>query len=526
MSRKEWSLASSFSVDRRLFLLSGASLAILPLASRISLGYVHRNAKFDKNPFQLGVTSGDPLQDGVVLWTRLSISPLEVGGGLPSENFEVKWEIANDEQMTSIVQSGSTTATPTLGHSIHVEVNGLKPDRWYWYRFHCGDATSPVGRTRTMPATDAMPNALRFAFASCQHYETGLYTAYQHMCQDDLDLIVHLGDYIYEGAGQDKRTRKHVGQELMSLDDYRTRYAQYKSDPDLMAAHQSAPWLVTWDDHEFDNNYANLISEESNVDAKSFMIRRAAAYQAYYENMPLRASSIPRGHDMQLYRRMHFGRLAQIEMLDTRQYRTDQPNGDGSKPIVGDALNPNATLLGPEQETWLTQGLLSSSAQWNILAQQIMMGRVDRAAGPDKRYSMDQWSGYDVARTRLLEFIGASNRRNVVVLTGDIHNNWVNDLRTNFDDEKSLAVATEFVGTSISSGGNGTEKPKGLDALLAENPFVKYHNAERGYVRCTVSRKTWQTDFQVVEFVDKPGAPKVTRASFVVERDQPGAKRA
>jgi alkaline phosphatase D len=523
MSRKTWTDAEFFSTNRRGFLLSGASIAILPFAHKVTLGYVNRRNVLASDPFQLGVASGDPVATGVVLWTRLALNPLQENGGMPSENFEVRWEIAADEGVKSIVQKGTSIATPQLGHSIHVEVAGLEPDRWYWYRFHCGDATSPVGRTRTMPAIDSSPKELQFAFASCQHFETGLYTAYQHMSRDSLDLIVHLGDYIYEGAGQDKRVRKHVGMELMSLENYRTRYAQYKSDIHLQSAHASAPWLVTWDDHEFDNNYANLVSEESNVDPQSFLLRRAAAYQAYYENMPLRASSIPKGHDMQLYRRLHFGRLAQFEMLDTRQYRTDQPNGDGSKPIVGDALSPKGTLLGPVQEKWLTEGLLGSDAQWNILAQQVMMARVDRAPGEDKRFSMDQWSGYDVARTRLLELLAARNKKNTVVLTGDIHNNWANDLKVNFDDTKSPTVATEFVGTSISSGGNGTAKPKGLDSLYAENPFVKFHNAERGYVRCTVTHQEWKTDFQVVEYVDQPGAPNIKRASFVVERDRPGA---
>jgi alkaline phosphatase D len=525
MTRRNWLFASSFVSDRRAFLLSGASIAVLPWASKITLGAIHRSPRFDTNPFQLGVTSGDPTSNGVVLWTRLATQPTEPNAGMRPENYEVAWELSRDEAMTQIVAKGTSVASPQLGHSVHVEVDGLEPNRWYWYRFHCGEATSPVGRTRTMPSRESLPDELKFAFASCQHFETGLYTAYQHMAKEDLDLIIHLGDYIYEGAGQDKRLRKHIGPEIVTLDDYRTRYAQYKSDPHLIAAHQSAPWLVTWDDHEFDNNYANLISEESNVSPEVFSLRRAAAYQAYYENMPLRSSSIPRAHDMQLYRRMHFGRLAQIEMLDTRQYRSDQPNGDGSKPIVGDALSPTTTMLGTVQENWLQQGMLESVSEWNVLAQQVMMARADRAPGEDKRFSMDQWSGYDVARTRLLEFVASSNRKNTVVLTGDIHSNWANNLKVNFDDERSPTVATEFVGTSISSGGNGTQTPKGLDTLLSENPFVKFHNQERGYVRCKVGRKNWQTDFQVVEYVDKPDSPLRTRASFIVEHNRPGVER-
>jgi alkaline phosphatase D len=526
MSQRKIVQAVSMLSDRRGFLLSGASMAILPWMHQVTLGYVNRSYSFAKNPFQLGVASGDPDANSVILWTRLAMNPLEIDGGMPQENFEVTWELASDERCKSIVQSGTAVAKPEMGYSLHVEAKGLPSDHVFWYRFRCGDAESPIGWTRTMPAIDTMPTQLRFAFASCQHYETGLYTAYQHMSRDQLDLIVHLGDYIYEGAGQDKRLRKHVGSEIVSLDDYRTRYAQYKSDADLQAAHQSAPWIVTWDDHEVDNNYANLVSEEANVTPEAFQMRRAAAYQAYYENMPLRPSSIPQGCDMQLYRRANFGRLAQFEVLDTRQYRTDQPNGDGSKPLVDGALDPKGTLLGDKQERWLTEGLLQSNSIWNVLAQQVMMARADRSPGADRRFSMDQWSGYDVARTRLLKWIEDNQKKNTVVLTGDIHNNWANDLHVDFDNPRSQPVATEFVGTSISSGGNGVDKPKNLDSLLSENPFVRFHNAERGYVQCVVTDKEWRTNFQVVEYVDKPGAPKVTRASFVVERDRPKVQRA
>ncbi|MEQ1829614.1 MAG: PhoD-like phosphatase N-terminal domain-containing protein, partial [Pirellula sp.] len=247
MSRNAWRLAQSFTTNRRAFLLSGASIAILPLAGQVTMGAIHWAPGFDQDPFQLGVASGDPTADGVVLWTRLASKPLEHGGGIPRENFGVQWEIAGDDKMANIVQKGSAVATPQLGHSVHVEVQGLKPDRWYWYRFHCGDASSPIGRTRTMPQPDIMPNELRFAFASCQHFEAGLYTAYKHMSQDDLDLVIHLGDYIYEGAGLDNRLRKHVGKELMTLDDYRTRSIPTQRCLERLKKHGSrmACWVPT-----------------------------------------------------------------------------------------------------------------------------------------------------------------------------------------------------------------------------------------------------------------------------------------
>lgn len=524
MSRSVLDLASNLAFNRRQFILAGASLAVLPWLGRVSAAKVKQNPSFASDPFQLGVASGDPAPDGMVLWTRLALKPLEPQGGMTGEAFEVKWEIAENETMQSPVMHGNAMASPELGHAVHIEVSGLKPDRWYWYRFRCGDAISPIGRTRTTPPFDATPSQLRFAFTSCQHYETGLYTGFEHMAKEELDLIAHLGDYIYEYAGVDKRVRKHVGKEIMSLDDYRTRYAQYKSDAHLQAAHARCPWLVVWDDHEFDNNCAGDISEELKVGREAYLIRRAAAYQAYYENMPLRASCMPKGPDMQLYRRVPYGKLAQFEMLDTRQYRTDQPNNDGNKPLEGDVFNPKATMLGDKQEAWLKAGLMKSQATWNVLGQQVMMGRVDRIAGEKRGFSMDQWAGYDVPRKRLLSFLAQSKVANPIVLTGDIHTNWVNDLKVDFDNEKDPTIATEFVCTSISSGGNGNPKPRNLDSLMSENPFVRFHNAERGYTSCTITPKEWRSDYRVIEFVDKPGAPLITRASFAVEAGEAGAK--
>lgn len=525
MTRPTLSLAADLTTNRRDFILSGASLAVLGWLGSIAQGSIQRRPKLAADPFPLGVASGDPTADGVVLWTRLAPEPLE-GGGLPDEVIEVAWELAHDESFGQIVRRGTALATPQLGHSVHVELAGLEPDRWYWYRFMTGDARSPVGRTRTLPLPTVMPARLRFAFASCQHYEQGLFTAYEHMAREDLDLVLHLGDYIYEYAGRDNLVRKHAGPELTTLEHYRNRYAQYRLDEHLQHMHALCPWLVVWDDHEFDNNYAGDVSEESSVSPAEFLLRRANAYQAYYEHMPLRRRCLPRGPEMRLFRRAGFGRLAEFHMLDTRQYRTDQPNGDGNKPLIGDVFHPGATLLGERQERWLMSGLLHSSAHWNVLGQQVMMARVDRTAGEAANFSMDQWAGYDVARKRLLAFLSERRVPNPVVLAGDIHSNWVNDLHVDFDRPDNPVVASEFVGTSISSGGNGTQNPQNLAALLAENPFVRFHNAERGYVCCTVTPREWRSDYQVVEYVDRPGAPLVTRGSFVVESGRPGAKPA
>lgn len=498
---------------------------MLPFLQRMTFGRVVAAPKFDVNPFTLGVASGDPSPDGVVLWTRLAPRPIE-GGGMTPDIFEVGWEVATDDKMQNVVQRGVALATPQLGHSVHVELNGLKAGQWYWYRFRCGDAESPIGRTRTTPALDSMPDRLRFTFVSCQNYEQGLFTGYQHMMEDDLDLVIHLGDYIYEYGGKDKQVRRHTEGEIKTLDDYRNRLAQYRTDEFLQGAHAKFPWLVVWDDHEVDNNYVSDISEEKDVDAATLLLRRAAAYQAYYEHMPLRKSSMPHGPDMQLYRSVAFGRLANFQMLDTRQYRTDQPNGDGNKPLTGGVFDPKASVFGDTQEGWLTANLLQSQSQWNVIAQQIMMARVDRKVGEETSFSMDQWSGYDVPRKRFLQFLADRKVPNPVVLTGDIHSNWVNDLKVDFNYPDEPTVATEFVGTSIASSGNGAREPKGMHEMMSENPFVRFHNAERGYVRCEVTPKSWKSDYQVVEYVDRPGAPLVNRGSFLVEEGRPGAKPA
>ena len=282
---------------------------------------------------------------------------------------------------------------------------------------------------------------------------------------------------------------------------------------------------MTWDDHEFDNNYAGDISEEKDVYAGSFLRRRAAAYQAYYEFMPLRRSALPHGPLMQLYRNVSYGRLAQFSVLDTRQYRTDQPCGDRTKKPCDDVYDPNATLLGDVQEKWLCDGLDASPAQWNILAQQVMMARVDRTPGDSVTWSMDQWAGYDTCRRRLLQFMQDHAIANPIVLTGDIQTNWVNDLKVDFDDANSPAVGSEFVCTSISSGGDGSERREFAEAIKVDNPFVRFFNSERGYVRCEVTPEKLQSDYRVTPIVEKPDSDCLTRASFVVESGKPGAQQ-
>ncbi len=482
-----------------------------------------RGIRIFDDPFGLGVASGDPWPDGVVLWTRLVGAATAPGGSADGAPVSVRWEVARDDGFADVVQTGSTLAMPELGYSVHAEVEGLEPARDYWYRFDVGGQGSPVGRTRTAPALGARPETVRFAFASCQDYEAGLYTALRHLADEQVDLIIHLGDYIYEKTFASERVREHEAEEVFSLDDYRARYTTYRADPNLQAAHASAPWVVTPDDHEVDNNFAGAVAEDGQT-REQLLLRRAAAFQAYYEFMPLRRAQLPSGPDMQLFRRLRLGSLMELHVLDTRQYRSDQPCGDGSQPPCEQARSPEQTMLGVEQEQWLQGGLAASGARWNVIANQVLVSQIDRMRDGEAVHSMDQWGGYRVERQRLLDFLGEVRPANPVVITGDIHSNWAVDLKRNFDDPASEVVGAEFVGTSLSSGGDGGDGTEREAEFRADNPHLHFFNGQRGYVRCSVTADRLTADFRVVPFVTRPDAPIGTRATFVVEDGRPGAQ--
>jgi len=506
-------------LDRRTIIRSGAWLG-LTLPSRWAAP-LHAAPRFTSNPFASGIASGDPTSSGVVLWTRLLGE-----GDWTRGSVDVRWEIADNEAFTQGVRRGKTRATPELGHSVHVEVNGLRPGREYWYRFRVDGAESAKGRTKT--AFAGPTDRLRFAFASCQHFETGYYTAYSHLVREDLDLVVHLGDYIYEGkqgAASSARVRYHTGNEIVTLNDYRARYALYRTDTHLQEAHRLFPWIVTWDDHEVDNNYAGDAPEDKQT-RTDFLERRANAYQAYYENMPLRRTSLPKGSHLQLFRRLSYGPLANFHVVDTRQYRTDQPCNDGEKPACPGVYDEKATMYGPEQEKWLMDGLSESKSKWNVIANQLMMTKIDRDPGPGESLPLDQWSGYEVPRVRMMKFLEERKPANPIVITGDVHSNWVCDLRADFRNTKEPIVGTEFVGTSISSGGDGMEITPRAAAYLKDNPQVKFHNSQRGYVSCTLTPSKFTADYKVLDKVTEKDRPIQTRVTYVVEDGRPGALKA
>jgi alkaline phosphatase D len=479
-------------------------------------------------PFTMGIASGEPTADGFVLWTRLAPEPLQPGGGMPQRPVLVRWQIALDENMRKVVRRGAALAMPELGHSVHVEAQGLLPSRWYWYQFEVAGEVSSIGRTRTAPLFGVPGRQLKFAFASCQNYVNGFFPAYWRMAEEDLDFVVHLGDYIYEGPGG-AGVRAHLpAAEILSLDDYRIRHAQYKSDPALQAAHEAFPWIVTWDDHETENNYAGFIPQDP-VDVPIFADRRARAYQAYYEHMPLRRFSFPRGPDLQLYRRLSFGGLLQVHVLDTRQYRSAEAPAtcapderiDGYCPS---ALDTSRTIAGNRQRDWLIDGLGRSRAHWNVLANQVPFAPNDTNADPAIRaFGGEKWDGFPFERAQVLDFIAARKLTNTIVITGDVHQNFVRNVPPDYVNLDAEPVATEFIGTSISSGGDRT-----LSTVFggnANNPHLRFTDNHHGYVRCTLSSRQWQSDYRVVPSVLAEDAPISTLASFVVEQGHAGAER-
>ena len=506
----------------RIVGIAGAAAIAEPSVSRGLLA----QPVFGDYPFTLGVASGDPVPTGVVLWTRLAPKPLD-GGGMPMRDVEVLWEIAEDDRFRTIVQKGSTLARPELGHSVHVEVEGLAPGREYHYRFFVGSEVSQTGRTKTAPALGSNVDRLRFAVCGCSHYEVGYFTALGHIAEQQFDFIFHTGDYIYEyradGGRDGSRVRQHHGDEIYTVVDYRNRYAQYKMDPDLAAAHRSAPFIVTWDDHEVDNNYAGN-HDEHGTPAELFLLRRAAAYQAYYEAMPLRASAMPRGADMRLYRRLRFGNLIDLSVLDTRQFRSPQACGDGSHTGCAEADLPTRTILGDAQERWLFENLAATRATWTLLGQQVpTFARDAGGLTPDARFSMDKWDGYTVSRQRLYNRLVETKAANPIVLSGDVHLHYGSDLKMDYRNPASATVGVELTNSSITSNGDGADTQLGWDRIKADNPHIRYHGARRGYIDCVATQKTMRASFQSVDRVTVPHQIVRPTGALIVEAGRPGA---
>lgn len=502
----------------RRLVLAGAALAPAIWTHAAAQG------RLAGGPFKVGVASGEPLPGSVVLWTRLVVDPTAMDAGMPRAPVAVRWELAEDPGLKTIVQRGEATARPEAGHSVHVEVEGLKPDRPYWYRFDAAGHSSAVGRTRTAPEPGADVQRLRIAYGSCQKWESGFYAAHRHLAADEPDLVLFLGDYIYEkmldrGEGV---VRPHPNQDALDLATYRQRYAWYKADPDLQAAHAAAPWVVTWDDHEVSNDYGGD-ADRTPLTPELFLKRRAAAYQVYWENMPLRRNQRPKGPDMALYRSLDWGRLARLAVLDDRQYRNRRTCDAMSvgKRIPYDCAeraDETRSILGRPQEKWLADRVSGSPARWNLLGQQTLMGelRVE-----DGKVSNDGWDGYPATRRRILETWRDAKVSNPVALGGDVHCFFAGDLAL---DRKGPVIGTEFVGGSITSLGRAN---KSLDGARLVNPHLKYAEGEtRGYGRVDLTPTACTVTFRGVEnALDKASGVK-DLATFVVESGRAGVVRA
>jgi len=508
---------------RQLLGLAAASAALVGLPKT---GWGRLN--WSSDPFSLGVASGSPTSDSMVLWTRLGHEAL-AQTGRTQEQIPVSWQLAHDARFTQIVQQGELTALPELGHSLHAELTGLLPARQYFYRFIAGDTTSPVGQTRTFPAPEQTASNLRLAYASCQRWGDGFYTAYRDMREQNLDVVMFLGDYIYEYPPSASRdVRPTTGGWVLTLDEYRARYALHKSDPHLQAMHAACPWIVTWDDHEVQNDYAALHPGFSGAPIPDFAARRRAAYQAFYENMPVRYSDFAQllkrqGDQVQVFGSVKFGQLATLYNLDNRQYRHRQACTPGDRP-GGGRINPERcellgqeyrTLLGEQQEGWLKRQFERSQTQWNIIGQQSLIGPRTMGSAMPKIWN-DGWGGYPAARQRLIDSMRSTRLNNPIILGGDVHQNWVGKILSDYSRPDSQAVGVEFCGTSISSRSRATDAE--LTKILRHSPYFVFANAQyRGYGIVDVTQHKLTTTLRAVKNIRDPDSEVMTLARFAVD---------
>jgi alkaline phosphatase D len=485
------------------------------------------------HPFTLGVASGVPRPDSVVLWTKLVITPADMQAASDTgEPVWVEWEVFADEQLKQVVQKGKELTNKDLGHSVRVWVKNLEPATAYWFRFICGDATSAVGRTKTAPAPNEQVKSLRFALASCQHFEAGQYTAYKDIANQDLDFVLFVGDYIYEtNLNPSLAVRQHIGEEPKTLSQYRARYEQYKSDPALQSAHAKHPWVLMWDDHEVVNDYANDL-DPAYSDSQLFLERRAAAYRAYFEHQPLWIGpdvQSPHEASMRLNDHFQWGRLAELWTVDCRQFRSphacSKPGSGGGRLVLScEELDDSArTMLGFEQEQWLHEGLINSKGQWKFVAQATQMSSTKIPTPLGKATYTEAWDGYGPARDRFLKTLQRNQIANVVTLGGDVHMNVAANLRLQANTEDAPILASEFVTTSITSRGLSD---RAVEVIKSNNADVLHMRAdERGYALVSVYSEQVSCEFRTTPTPAGTLNTLSTQAVYFVDSGEAGPKR-
>ncbi len=522
-------------VTRRGFLLGAASVVVLGACGSSGSGdesagggegatsttaAVTPASDLTTDPFALGVASGDPLPDSIVLWTRLAPDPLAAdgSGGMAGGTASVAWDLARDDTFADLVAGGTAPSDPAFGHSVHIDVRGLDPATDYFYRFRIGEFTSTVGRTRTLPAADASPERVRLGIANCQHFEAGFYAAYRHLAEDDVDLVVHLGDYIYElpaTGGPDGNRSSRPALPPKTLEEFRLRYASYKTDPDLQAAHAAAPFTLVWDDHEVSDNYMGD-TLPSGAGAAEVRDLRAAAYQAWWENLPVRLDP-PDGSDLVVYHDVTFGDLARLYLLDERQYADEPPCRGETVPYdYGDcdAVGDDRTRLGADQEAWLDETARQGGVTWNLLGTPVALAGIDAGSGDEAKYFLDLWDGYPVARQRVIDLLAEVD--NPVVISGDYHQGMVLDVNEAPFDTDSPLVATEFMAPPISS-------VLFSDDVSERTPQLRQQLDGHGYLLVEVTPEAVTAEFRMLDDVTDPDSAVQTESTWRVDAGDPAA---
>jgi alkaline phosphatase D len=545
---------------------AGAGLAALPGTATTTAAHAAaapRRAEL----FAHGVASGDPLPDAVVLWTRVTPTAEATPGSGAGPRVKVAWEVASDPGFRSIVRRGRFETGPARDHTVKVDVTGLKPARWYWYRFRYDGVTSRVGRTRTAPAADAQPGHLRFGVVSCANWQAGWFAAYRGLAQrEDLHAVLHLGDYLYEyapgeyGYGQSNQDiRPHdPPHEMVTLEDYRRRHAQYKTDPDLQDAHAMCPWIITWDDHEVTNDAWSDGAENHQEGEGDYLVRRARAHRAFDEWIPARMDGTAAlGDGDRLYRRLQFGQLAELSMLDLRTYRSEQVHAPAPPAPWpdGEVSNPERTITGEQQMAWLKDSLTRDSAQWKLIGNPVMIAPVNFGDLPDELvdpvadvtgllprngapYNLDQWDGYTADRTEVLRHVRDHGVRDALFITGDIHSGWACELPYDASTYTGVnpaedSAGVEFVCSSVTSSNlkDITGAPPRTasvaveEGIKANNRHIKYLDFDsHGFSVLDLTAERAQMDWFVIgdradkdtpitwskSFVSRSGTNKIT----------------